>query len=42
MTDITNPFFTTVARGVEDVAAEAGYTVTFCNTDESEEKEKIS
>jgi LacI family transcriptional regulator len=40
MTDITNPFFTTVARGVEDVAGEAGYTVTFCNTDESEEKER--
>ncbi len=40
MTDITNPFFTTVARGVEDVAEEAGYTVTFCNTDESEDKER--
>lgn len=40
LTDITNPFFTTVARGVEDVASAAGYTVTYCNTDEKESKEK--
>ena len=40
LTDITNPFFTTVARGVEDVASEAGYTVTYCNTDEDEAKEQ--
>ena len=40
LTDITNPFFTTVARGVEDAASEAGYTVTYCNTDENAEKEK--
>lgn len=40
LTDITNPFFTTVARGVEDAANEAGFTVTFCNTDESEAKEQ--
>ncbi len=39
LTDITNPFFTTLARGVEDSASEAGYTVLFGNTDESEEKE---
>lgn len=40
LTDITNPFFTTVARGVEDVASDAGYTVIFCNTDENEEEEQ--
>ena len=40
LTDITNPFFTTLARGVEDTASAAGYTVIFCNTDESEEKER--
>ncbi len=40
LTDITNPFFTVVARGVEDLAAEAGYTLIVCNTDESEEKEQ--
>ena len=40
LTDITNPFFTTVARGVEDVASKAGYTVTYCNTDEDEAKQQ--
>src|SRR5450756_3199535 len=35
LTDITNPFFTTVARGVEDVASKNGFNVIFCNTDES-------
>ena len=40
MTDITNPFWTTVARGVEDVAQANGYSVILCNTDESEEKQE--
>jgi LacI family transcriptional regulator len=40
LTDITNPFFTTLARGVEDTASDAGYTVVFCNTDESEVEER--
>jgi len=40
MTDITNPFFTVAARGVEDIANQAGYTVIFCNTDENKAKEK--
>ena len=39
--DITNPFFTTIARGVEDIASGTGYTVIFCNTDESVSKEKM-
>lgn len=39
MTDITNPFFTTLARGVEDVASEHGFNVIFCNTDECEQKQ---
>lgn len=39
LSDVTNPFFTTVARGVEDVANESGYNVFFCNTDESHEKQ---
>lgn len=39
ISDITNPYFTMIARGVEDVASAAEYTVIFCNTDESEEKE---
>jgi LacI family transcriptional regulator len=39
MTDITNPFWTTVARGVEDVAQANGYSTILCNTDESEVKQ---
>jgi LacI family transcriptional regulator len=39
LTDITNPFFTTLARGVEDAASTAGYTLIFCNSDESAVKE---
>jgi len=39
LTDITNPFWTTVARGVEDAASEEGYNVIFCNTDESANKQ---
>jgi LacI family transcriptional regulator len=35
LTDITNPFWTTVARGVEDAASDAGFSVILCNTDES-------
>jgi LacI family transcriptional regulator len=37
--DIENPFFTSLARGVEDVAQEAGYNVILCNTDEDPAKE---
>ncbi|HEX7949972.1 MAG TPA: LacI family DNA-binding transcriptional regulator [Candidatus Limnocylindrales bacterium] len=39
VTDITNPFFTTIARGVEDIAGERGFAVMFCNTDESDDEE---
>ena len=39
VTDITNPFWTTVARGVEDAAQGAGFNVILCNTDESEAKQ---
>jgi LacI family transcriptional regulator len=40
VTDITNPYFTLMARGVEDVAGANNYTVIYCNTDESETKEE--
>jgi LacI family transcriptional regulator len=40
VTDINNPFFTQLARGVEDVASSAGYMVIFGNTDESVDKEQ--
>lgn len=39
LTDITNPFWTTVARGVEDAANERDYNVILCNSDESETKQ---
>lgn len=34
LSDITNPFWTTVARGAEDAASEENYSVILCNTDE--------
>jgi LacI family transcriptional regulator len=37
--DVENSFFTALARGVEDRAMEAGYSVVLCNTDELAEKE---
>ncbi|MDR3688312.1 MAG: LacI family DNA-binding transcriptional regulator [Fimbriimonas sp.] len=39
VSDITNPFFTTLARGVEDAASDREHLVMVCNTDESEEEE---
>lgn len=41
VTDITNPFFTAVARSVEDAAHAAGYAVVLCNSDEDVEKEHV-
>lgn len=37
--DVANPFFTEVARGVEDLANKAGSIVILCNSDDSVEKE---
>ena len=37
--DIENPYFTEMARGVEDVASQAGYSVVLCNTDSQIDKE---
>ncbi|MFL5696756.1 MAG: LacI family DNA-binding transcriptional regulator [Ktedonobacteraceae bacterium] len=37
--DVANPFFTEVARGVEDLANQAGFVVILCNSDDSVEKE---
>ncbi|GAA2111137.1 LacI family DNA-binding transcriptional regulator [Microlunatus panaciterrae] len=39
ITDINNPFFTALARGVEDVAQESGFSVLLCNSDEDIDKE---
>ena len=41
VSDVTNPFFTSIARGVEDVAQQAGYSVILCNSDENVEKQAI-
>jgi LacI family transcriptional regulator len=37
--DIENPFFTALARGVEDALQAAGYSVVLCNTDDDPAKE---
>ena len=37
--DITNPFFSGVARGIEDLAHEHGYTVFVCNAIEDTQRE---
>lgn len=37
--DISNPFFTDLAKGVSEAAFASKYVVILCNTDESEDKE---
>jgi LacI family transcriptional regulator len=37
--DVANPFFTDVARGVEDEASESGLAVILCNSDDQQAKE---
>ncbi len=39
--DIRNPFFTAVARGVEDIAYRHGYSLVLCNTDEDPTRERL-
>ena len=40
ISDIDNPFFTTMFRGVEDVAQPAGFSVLLCNTDNDPAREE--
>ncbi len=40
VSDIQNPFFTTLARGVEDRAQRYGYTLVVGNSDEKADKER--
>jgi LacI family transcriptional regulator len=40
ISDIGNPFFTSMVRGVEDIAQGAGYSVVLCNSDEDPAKEE--
>lgn len=39
ISDISNPFFTALVRGVDDVAQREGFSVVLCNTDEDLAKE---
>jgi LacI family transcriptional regulator len=39
ITDIMNPFYTTLARGAEDAAKRSGYRLLFGNSDENLDKE---
>src|SRR5215469_13516638 len=41
VSDIRNPFFTSISRAVEDTAYEQGFSLVLCNTDENPEKETI-
>ncbi|NHN34016.1 LacI family DNA-binding transcriptional regulator [Paenibacillus agricola] len=38
--DISNPFFMTICRGIEDIVQEQGYHLLFCSSDEKPEKEE--
>ena len=39
VSDIANPFYAKIARGVEDYASKSGYNLIICSSDESAEKE---
>lgn len=41
ISDIQNPFFTSLVRAVEDIAYEHNYSLLLCNTDEDPEKENL-
>jgi LacI family transcriptional regulator len=41
ISDILNPFYTAIVRGIEDVTYKSGYSVMLCNTDEDVEKEVL-
>ena len=40
ITDVTNPFYTSLARGAEDAALKLGYKLLLANSDENPDKEK--
>jgi LacI family transcriptional regulator len=40
VTDIANPFYSTIAKNIENVLFENGYNLMVCSTEENEEKEK--
>jgi LacI family transcriptional regulator len=40
ISDIENPFFTGMVRGIEDVASDAGHSIVLCNSDGDTAKER--
>lgn len=40
LSDITNPFFPELARGIEDYVSSVGYSLIICNTDAEPRKER--
>lgn len=40
ISDISNPFFSLVVRGIEDGLAQGGYNTLLCNTDSNIDKER--
>ncbi len=41
ISDILNPFYTAIVRGIEDVTYQSGYNVMLCNSDEDPGKEVL-
>lgn len=41
VTDISNPFYSTIAKSIENVLFESEYNLMVCSTEESEEREKL-
>lgn len=41
ISDVENPFFTTLVRAVEDVAQQHGFAIFLCNSDENPDKESF-
>jgi LacI family transcriptional regulator len=41
VTDIANPFYSTIAKSIENVLFESEYNLMVCSTEESEEREKL-
>jgi LacI family transcriptional regulator len=41
VSDITNPFFTSIVRAIEDEVLKQGYNIILCDTDEKPEREQV-
>lgn len=38
--DVTNPFFSSIIKGIEEILTESDYSMLLCNSNEDEEKER--